>query len=137
MHAFLTRLNRVCSFKEVRYAGERNSSVEIAVLTSFPSAEIYTLTTQNTLLRGGIAINLALEGYIVEVKTNNSKIGVVSSFNSDDVAYNLIARDYQILVANAQVEELSALSKPKQTVCFLQNPNFVNAEVNGNLEYLI
>ena len=134
---FLTKLNQFCTFKNVRYFGERNTLMEIAVLTSFPQTTMYTIRENSAEKFGEIKVGMKLGGYLAQVEIRDKTIGVLSDFANEEVEYQRLQKGYDLLVVRSMVESVVSASKPEKAIAYLRNSLFDDAEVNGNYEYLI
>ncbi len=133
--AFLSKLYHYCTFKQILYYGEKDLFQENAVLKSFPFAKMRNIKEEDVVL-GNYSFSLKMDGFLVETLVREKKIAVLSKFSAL-VDYSVLAKDYYLLVAYSNVENVLAVSNPKNAVSYLGSSFASDAKTNGNVKYLI
>ena len=134
---FLTVMNGTFSFKNVYYFGERDFSMEIAVLKSFPSMQIFAISDGERLNFYGDEYFYSLSGNLISANVNGTKIGVFSCFGDDSVDYANGISKYDLLIAEDMAESIFALYNPTEKIVYRKRSGQKDAQINGNVEFLL
>ncbi len=134
--AFLSKLYDYCTFEKVLYYGEKDAFNENAVLKSFPFAQMHNINENDQIILDNYSLTIKMDGFLMEAVIREKKIAVLSKFSSS-VNYSAISKDYYLLVVQSNVENVLALSNPKNAISYLNNSIIKGAQTDGNAKYLI